>query len=150
MVEMNKEQSRGISLLEVLLSIALIGILAVLSVSVYQKLQVRNDLSNASATTAQSLRRAQILSQAVDGDSPWGVKVISGSIIIFKGSSYAARDANFDEVNSIPDNIVFSGISELVFSKLDGLPSSAGAITLTNVHNESSNLTINSRGMVEY
>lgn len=75
-----------------MLSIAIITMLFGLSTPIYQSFQVRNDLDIAATTIVQSLRRAQVLSQAVDGETNWGVNVKSGSITIFKGVSYDARD----------------------------------------------------------
>lgn len=59
----------GFTLLELLLSVAVISTLAGLSLPVYRTLLMKNDLDIAAVTTAQSLRRSQILSQAVDGDT---------------------------------------------------------------------------------
>jgi prepilin-type N-terminal cleavage/methylation domain-containing protein len=60
-------RARGFTLIEILLSVALIGILAGLSLPVYQAFQVKNDLSVAVDTVVQSMRRAQMLSRASQG-----------------------------------------------------------------------------------
>ncbi len=137
-------------MLEVLLSIALISILAGVSVPVYRSFQVRNDLDIATVEIAQSARRAQTLSEAVDGDMSWGVKIQSGSIAVFKGTSYIARDTTFDEVFEVPGSLTPSGVSEVVFEKFTGLPQTAGTITLTSDTNETRNIIINQKGMVNY
>ncbi len=92
----NSYCSAGFTLLELLLSAAIISALAGLSLPIYRTLIKKNDLDIAANTMASSLRRAQVLSQAVDGDTTWGVKAQSGSIVIFKGASYSEeRDTNF-------------------------------------------------------
>lgn len=145
----NHYSSGGFTLLEVILSLAIVAILTGLSLPVYRTLITKNDLDVATVTVAQSLRRAQALSIAVDGDTNWGVKVQSGGIMLFKGTSYALRDTTFDETFVIPTTITTGGVSETVYSKLHGLPQTTGTITLTT-DNDSSSITVNSKGMVSY
>ena len=140
---------KGFTLLEVLLSIAAIAILAGISIPVWRNLQVKNDLDIATTTIVQDLRRAQVLSQAVDGDTSWGVKVQSGSIVLFKGTSYSTRDSTFDETFDLQSSITPSGTTEIVFAKFTGLPQTTGTITLTS-EQDSKNITINAKGMVDF
>lgn len=143
-------KNAGFTLIEILLSIAAIAIIAGIAVPVYQSFQVRNDLDIAAVEIVQTLRRAQILSQAVDGDIDWGVYVQGGSITLFKGASYAARDINFDEVFEVPASIIPSGISEIVFTKFSGNPRIISVIMLTSNTDETRNISINPKGMVSY
>jgi prepilin-type N-terminal cleavage/methylation domain-containing protein len=140
----------GFTLLEVLLSIACISIIAGIAIPVYQSFQIRNDLSIASTTIAQSLRRAQILSQSSAGDTTSGVKIQSGSIVVFQGTTYAGRDTSLDESFNLPVSITPTGIDEIIFSKLTGFPSTTGTITLTSNINEIKTITINEKGTVTY
>lgn len=150
-IQLKTHRSRaGFTLIEMLLSVAIIGIIAGISVPVYQSFQVRNNLDIATVSTAQSLRRAQVLAQAVDDDTTWGVKVQLGNFTVFKGTSYAVRDTAFDELFDVPNNITPSGINEVVFDKFTGLPQTTGTITLTSNANETRTITINSKGMVAY
>lgn len=140
----------GFTLLEVLLSIALITILAGVSLPAYYTLFSRNDLDVAKNQVSQSLGRASFVSSASVGDTTWGVKVLSGNIIVFKGASYAGRDASFDEIYSMSPSVTPSGLSEIVFSKMTGFPQSIGAIILTSTNGETRTITINSKGSVSY
>lgn len=140
----------GFTLLEVLLSIAVITIIAGISVPIYQLLQVRNNLDIATVAIAQTLRRAQTLSQAVASDTSWGVAIASETITLFQGTSYATRDTAFDEVFETSINVVPSGVSEIVFTKFTGLPQTTGTITLTSNTNETRIITVNAKGMVSY
>ncbi|HLC87457.1 MAG TPA: type II secretion system protein [Patescibacteria group bacterium] len=140
---------QGFTLIEVILSLAIVAILTGLSLPVYRTLMTKNDLDIATVTVVQSLRRAQTLSQAVDGDTNWGVKVQSGGITVFKGTSYAARDATYDETFVIPDTITTGGVTETVYSKLFGAPQTTGTVTLATDEDLAS-IILNSKGMVSY
>lgn len=139
----------GFSLIELLLSVAIICLLAGLSLPVYRMLMMKNDLDIAANTVFSSLRRAQVLAQAVDGDATWGVKIQSGGIILFKGTSYTGRDANFDETFDVPNTIGVGGVGEIVFNKFTGLPATTGTINLSTA-SDSRTVIINEKGMVGY
>lgn len=143
-------RNSGFTLLEVLLSIATMAIIVGISLPLAQSFQVRNDLHIAVNTFVQTLRRAQILAQAVDGDMSWGVKVQSGGVTLFKGVSYAARDTSVDEIFDVPTSIVPSGLTEIVFTKWSGLPETSGTATFTTTTNETKNVTINQKGILTY
>lgn len=140
----------GFTLLEMMLSVAVIGILAAIGFPVYQTFQIKNDLSLSVINSVHSFRRAQTLAEAVDGDSTWGVKVQTGSIVLFKGASYAARDSTYDEIFDLPGTITPSGTTEVVFAKMTGVPGTTGTLTLTSSSGLTNNITINGKGMLTY
>lgn len=139
----------GFSLIELLLSLTLIGALTAISFPMYSRLQRKTDLDIAVMQTAQSLRRAQTLSQAVEGDTTWGVHVQNGSMIIFKGAAYSTRDTNFDETTSMPNTVGVSDNSDFIFATLNGRPTSTGTITLS-ASGASKTLSINEIGTISY
>lgn len=139
----------GFTLLELLLSVAIISLLAGFSLPVYRTLIKKNDLDIAINSITASLRRAQILSQAVDGDTTWAVNVQSGSIVMFKGVSFAARDTNFDETFDVPNTIGMSGVTEIVFAKFTGFPQTTGTINLST-ESDTRSVSINEKGTITY
>lgn len=147
---MFKGYHKGFTLFEVLLSITIIALVAGISVPVYQSFQVRNDLNIAASTVVQTLRRAQVLSQAVDGDMSWGVYSGNGAITLFKGGSYITRDSNFDESFAVPTNITPSGLQEIIFTKFTGFPQTTGNIIFTSSANETKTISINKKGTVSW
>jgi prepilin-type N-terminal cleavage/methylation domain-containing protein len=144
-----KKHTQGFTLLEVLLSVALIGIISSIGAVVYQQLQGRNDLDVAAAAVATNFRRAQTLSRAVDGDTTWGVRADTGAVTLFRGASYATRVAAFDEVTSISPTLTPSGFQEVVFAKFTGAPATTGTLTLTG-SNGIRTITLNAQGTVIY
>lgn len=146
---MNKIRS-GFTLIEMMLSVSLLSIIFGMTMPMYNTFAIRNDLDIAIFSIVQDLRRAQVLSQVADGDSSWGVHVSSGSILIYKGSSFITRDQQYDEVTNIPTTILVSGLNDVVFSKHTGFPQNTGTFTLTSSSNEIRNVTINQKGMVDY
>jgi prepilin-type N-terminal cleavage/methylation domain-containing protein len=145
-----RQLSRGFTLLEILLVVGIISIIAGFSMPVYQSFQVKNDLDIAAQTIATSFRRAQVLAEASDGDNTWGVEVISGSITVFQGVSYAARVAAFDEITSLPPTITPTGLSEVVFDRLTGQALSTGTVTLTTSTGLVRTIALSSKGTVTY
>lgn len=133
-----------------LLSVALLTIIGGMSMPMYRVFMVRDELDSVATTLAQNLRRAQSLSRAGSGDMTWGVRVGVGSILIYKGSNYVLRDSSFDENTSIPTTIVPTGVNEITFSKVLGVPSATGTFILTSQANETRTITINEKGMVDY
>jgi prepilin-type N-terminal cleavage/methylation domain-containing protein len=145
---LGKKINKGFTLLEVLLSITLVSALLIISTITYYPLMLRNELTVAVNQTTEALARASFLASGAQSDSEWGVKLQTGSATVFKGTSYSESDL-YNEVYSIAQNVSFSGLTEIVFSKMTGLPQSTGTITLTSSIG-SKNVTINSKGTVSY
>lgn len=140
----------GFTVIELMITTALVAMMAFFSFSAYQSFQVKNDLDIAVNTIVQSLWRAQILAQASDGDMSWGVKVQSGSIVLFGGASFSARDAAYDESFDLPSTITPAGVTEVVYEKFTGVPQTTGTTTLTTTTNESRTIILNSKGTLTY
>jgi len=140
----------GFTLVELLLSVAILSLLAGLSLPVYETFLRRNDLDLTTQNIAMAVRRAQTYSRGVDEDSQWGVAFLSSGVTLFKGTSYAARAASFDETIPLPASVSIAGLSEVLFSKVSGAPSATGAVSLTSTVNDSRTITINAKGLVSY
>lgn len=145
-----KERERGFTLIEMLLSVGIIALLAGMSLPLYQSFDTRNELDITAQSLASALRRSQVYARGANDDSQWGVRIQSGAITLFKGASFAGRDATYDEVTVVSPSTAVSGMSEVLFVKLSGAPNTTGSVTLTNVNNETRTVTINAKGMVAY
>lgn len=142
--------TRGFTLLEVLLVVSMITVLAGIMIPVYQNFQVKNDLDIAANSVASSFHRAKTLATASEGDSQWGVRVQSGSITVFRGTSYAGRNSAFDEIFTVPTTITPSGLGEVVFDRLTGTALSTGTVTLTALTGRVRTVAITAKGAVSY
>jgi prepilin-type N-terminal cleavage/methylation domain-containing protein len=143
-------QADGFTLVELLLSVVIIGMLSAMSLPVYESFSRRNDLDLAAQNLAVAMRRAETYSRGVNYDSAWGVKVQPTSITLFRGATYATRTASFDEVIALPGSITPSNTDEFQFAKLSGAPLATGSATLTSTANDVRTVTVNAEGMVSY
>ena len=140
----------GFTLIELLLSVTIIGLLTALSLPVYETFARRNDLDLTAQNVASAMRRAQVYARGNNYDSNWGVKFQAGSATLYRGASYATRTAGFDEAITIPGTVAVSGLDDIQFAKLTGVPSATGTLTLTSTTNDSRAITLNAEGMVNY
>src|SRR5689334_7494387 len=95
----------GFILVELLLSIVIIGMLVGLSLPVYNTFAARNDLDIAGQQLAGVLRRAQVYARGMQNNSDWSVEVQATGATLFKGTSFASRDATYDESITFPANV---------------------------------------------
>ncbi len=146
-----RQDSRGFSLIEVLLSVSIIGIITGISIPVYNSFTTRNDLELNAQQIADTLRRAQTYARGMEGNSAWSVEIQTAAVTLFKGTNFGGRDTSFDEVVSLPGSItVTSGTGEVQFAKLTATPNTTANFTLTSNNNDTRTVTVNGRGMVTY
>ena len=140
----------GFTLLEMLLSVAIIAAITVFSFPAIGLLQSGGDLDSAFYTTLSALRQAQTYSQGIKNDSSWGIRFDAGNIVIFKGANFLDRDVAQDQILLLPESIIPSGLNEIVFSKLLGQPQNAGVISFTALNGETKNINLNAFGAMDY
>lgn len=141
--------NKGFTLIEIIITVAIVGLLAGISFSSYVYFGGKTDLDTAAQTVVETLRRAQLNAQGMKLDDDWGVKLQNNQAIIFKGNNFTTRNASYDEINSYATSVSNSGISEIYFNKNSGTPSTTGAISLKG-KDRSINISINSYGKIDY
>ena len=116
---------RGLTLIEILLIVGILAILLILTIPVGLDFYRSQQLNSHTQGIIQTLRRAQLKEMSIEDDSNFGVYLTNDNYILFKGSSFnEPRDTQFDEIFDLPGIITVSGISEIVFSKFEGIPES--------------------------
>ena len=140
----------GFTLLEVMLSVVMIGILTGLSLPLYNSFAARNDLDNTTQQVVAALRRAETYARDGRSDSAWSVEIQSSAVTLFKGTVFATRDAAYDETVTLPGSATASGLSEVQFAKLSAAPSATGNITLTSTSNTTRTISINAKGTIDF
>lgn len=146
----NNIYKEGLTLLELLVSLAIIVIIIGASVPVYHRFYIKNELDDTVNNTIQKIRRAQSLAWAAERDDHWGVAIKEGKIILFKGDNYENHDTELSEVFSFSEKIISSGLEEIVFEKLSGTPMTTGVIEFYLKGRNSRIITINEMGVLSY
>ncbi len=141
---------KGFTLIEVLISFAVLLVAISGAIVLLQPFQTHGELEAGVDTLATAFYRAQMLSRAVAGESNWGVRVNPNQIVVFKGSSYAGRDASVDEVSELSPLVTPTGLVEVVFNQLTGEPQQTGTTTLTSRRGEVRSVFINAKGTAFY
>jgi len=146
-----KKQINGFSLIELLLVIAIMGLIVGISIPFYQSFQLSSQIDTTTNEIIGSLRRAQIRSMASDFDDSWSVRIGTNSqVILYKGYDFNARNIDYDEIFEIAPTITISGITDINFDKLTGKTSDIGNINLLSSGGNSQTISVNSQGEIDY
>jgi len=143
-------EKKGFTLIEAIIVIALISLLAGLSIPFYSDILSRNAIFVSSDATIRTLRRAQVLSKAVANDDGWSVKLETGLIRLYKGSDYNTRNTQYDEDIKLSSGVTFSGNTDVKFTKFTGVPNVTGTTTIVGPDASTRNLTLNAFGLIDY
>ncbi len=144
---MQKDTVYGFTLIELLLVTSIVLIIGTFSVIFFSRFLTQNAIANTQDRFVGQLRKAQVYAMMGRQNGNWGVRFGSNTITLFQGNSYALRNAAFDEKFSENATISISGFSEIVFTKVTGLPSTTGTYTIIG-NDSSKQVTVNSQGIV--
>lgn len=140
---------KGLTLVELLMAMGILALLIVISLPLSIDFYKTRQLDVQQNGLVQALRRAQLKAMSMEGDSSFGVYIGPNQYVLFKGNSYLDRDQAEDEIFALSNNLQIEGLSEIVFSKLRGLPSDTGTTTLT-IDNRTESININEMGRINY
>ena len=130
---------RGISLIETLVVVAIIGVLLVIILPRFSQIRENQVLKNATVETLSAINKARSITLASVNSSQYGVRFQSDRVIIFKGTVYNEGSADNETINIISPasitNVTLAGVSgtsgEFYFNRLYGSPSKTGTVTIT-------------------
>ena len=143
---------KAFTLIETLIILAIIAVMAVLSIPFYQSFQIRTQLDDRSEEIIQTLRKAQSKAMAVENDKVFGVHFENNKFVLFK-DTYNPDDPD-NETFDLPTTLSISvnlsgGDSKVVFDKLRGTTLNDGTIIISSVNNESRTINVSKIGKIE-
>lgn len=139
----------GFSLLELLLVVALFGIITAFISPAARSSYVANNARLATAATVDALRRAQSFAMAGRAHDTWGVHLTSTTITVFQGTTFVSRTTSSDEITDFPGSVTLSGTTDFVFSGLLGKSTTIGTTTLATDNGTTTTVSVNNQGMIE-
>lgn len=137
----------GFTLVEVVVVIAITTALAGLGLWASMGLYRSYALNAEEDIVASLLARARAYAMHNVGQSAHGLYFGSGEYVLFRGSSYALRNIQYDESTPVAYAITSTGLSEVVFAPLTGEANPAGDIVLTD-QRRSVIITVNNEGRI--
>jgi len=140
---------KALTLIEVLLSIAIITIIFGLSVPFYQTFQIDSAFNTTISDIRQNLYRAESLARNSEEDSSWGSRIENQQIYLYKGNDFSNRNQNFDEITSLPRTITVSGNPDINFNKSTGIPNHNLIINITSTTHKTASISINAQGEID-
>ena len=145
----------GVTLLEILISVAIIAIVATMLVGVFSAWRASGDLENARSNIIGILKDARSRTLASESNTTYGVHFETEKAALFKGNVYNSSDPANENYN-LPGSIKINDISltggavDTVFTRLLGTTTASGTITLESKRNQNTRLiTIFATGNVE-
>jgi len=151
-----KHLHHGFTLIELLLVIALMLLLGTMGTAFTSRFLTQNGVTNAQDQLVGDLRKAQMnammgkqRTNVTCNPCNWGVNYggTANTITLYLGNTFAGRNSAFDEKFSVNASISITGVTDVNFAKVTGLPNTTGTMTITG-NGQTKTVTINSQGMV--
>lgn len=139
------KNNRGFTFVEMILVVALISIVTGMSVVFYSRFINQNAVLNTVDQLVGELHKAQIYAMSGKQNSNWGVNYASQTITLYSGTSYVARNTAFDEKFNVNGTVSVSGLSDLNFARVTGIPTVSPTITISGGNNTKT-VTVSSQG----
>ncbi len=130
-----KKRERGASIIEILMAVAIIGILARVVFVNYAPSVQTQDLKRSKDDTLALFDEARSRTLRGEGDTTYGVHLQSTKAVLFVGTTYSAGTSTNKTVN-MSSNIVISSISlngggsDVKFSRVSGATSQYGTFII--------------------
>ncbi len=151
---MNNYYKKGISALEILVVVALIGILVAVIIPQFSKSREQAVLKSAVGDTLSSIDKARGETLSSLNSSSYGVHFQSNKVIIFTGTTFSSGASSNESINFTTPasitNVTLGGVSgasgDFYFTRLSGAPSTIGTITISTT-SYSKIITISATGV---
>lgn len=140
---------KAFTLIEILVVLSLFSIVVMIGVPLSQSNLVQSELETAVEVSVSSIRIAESYSRSGKYDSEWGVNFQNNRVIVYKGNVFATREQQYDIETVFSDKITFTGLSEVSFSKIRGIPANTGSIFINTPYGDHT-ISINTFGGLNY
>lgn len=134
-------------MIEMLMVIGILSFLLAISLPIGFNFYLDYQLDSEANLLDNTLREARNLAMINHHEADHGVYVASDELIVFQGSSYAARDGSQDRIFPRAAGIVISGPAETNFSALSGVTASS-TFALTDPRSKTREIFVNPEGLV--
>lgn len=135
-----KVRYTGYSFLELLIVISIIGIITVMSIEAYQKMNVSYLLSSDAQHLIESAHTARTKTLAREDQKKYGLKVSTSSMTLFEGTSYDIDNSSNVLIPFSPSVNLSASTTNgtvFIFDPLTGMVNSEGTLTLFSTKSDS-------------
>jgi len=140
------KKKKAFTLIEITIVISLLALILTIAVPYGLRFFRVERLNSASREILEALRLSQAQAIGQKHDDQFGVYIGPEDYTLFRGSSYLERTQSYDQSYPLSSQIELSGLNEIVFGKLTGLPSQTGEIILRSGARENV-IRINDQGL---
>lgn len=130
---------KGFSLIEILMAVAILGILTSIVISTFSTAQLKKEQSGITQSLVASLEKQKADTQAGKGGAIYGVKLNTDSYVLYKGTysvnSATNQDVVIDKKFSLSETLTNAN-NLIYFSKLYGKANENATITISHIQNQ--------------
>ena len=125
-----KKNVKGFTVVELIVSIAILGVLAAVSVRSFANFSHEKGLTVSATVLAQSIRDARSRTLASVDASQYGIKIDADRFTLFKGNTFSSSTPG-NEIVMFPGSVMASTtIQTILFARVTGYSSASGTIDL--------------------
>ena len=118
--------------------------------SFYSRFFTQNAASNTADTIVQLSRKAQFYAMTGNKSnaSGWGINYVGNVITLYQGPAFSLRNQIWDENYTVENAVTVSGLTEINFARLTGLPTTTATIEVSGNQGSTQTLTVNAQGTI--
>ncbi len=143
-----KNGYKGMTLIEVLLVIGLLGTIVALAIPFYQSFQVTSELDNTTHEIISALRLAQARAMASENFEAHGVHFEAMNFTVFSGDQFDANDPENFTTEISGTLSINAETADLIFAKISGLPEKTSQVIISANSGDQRLISINELGVV--
>lgn len=150
-------QAKGATLIEILISIAITLIIAMIAITSFSEYRTRKTLDASLEEVMSAFSKAYFDTVASRYDMQYGVHIQSDMVVVFPGNTYNSSVASntvyaMYSTNEIANISLVGGGSDVVFSRIYGTTTQSGTFDVRSKSNTSKKytVTVNPSGVVSF